>query len=196
MTVPLKDYEYTDYRWVDGFEFLITVEAADADSYALGDILIPRQEENPFAGYLNNLLELIQVNPAYYQIHTVEWTGEPWVAEDGVTYRQAIARGLKQVATVNATYEALFYLIRYWPMPLKQCMKKICPRWKRSQRSRLKQLRLRWPKKLMGFHSGVVRQTIKTSHNCYGYMHCIDYPDMPGCHYFASIISKETKEGG
>ena len=54
MTVPLKDYEYTDYRWVDGFEFLITVEAADADSYALGDILIPRQEENPFAGYLNN----------------------------------------------------------------------------------------------------------------------------------------------
>ena len=110
VTVPLKDYEYTDYRWVDGFEFLITVEAADADSYALGDILIPRQEENPFAGYENNLLELIQVNPAYYQIHTVEWTGEPWVAEDGVTYRQAIARGLKQVATVNATYEGIVLL--------------------------------------------------------------------------------------
>ena len=71
MTVPLKDYEYTNYRWVDGFEFLITVEAADADSYALGNILIPKQEENPFVGYESNLLELIQVNPAYYQIHTV-----------------------------------------------------------------------------------------------------------------------------
>ena len=110
MTVPLKDYEYTNYRWVDGFEFLITVEAADADSYALGNILIPKQEENPFVGYESNLLELIQVNPAYYQIHTVEWTGEPWVAEDGVTYRQAIARGLKQVATVNATYEGIVLL--------------------------------------------------------------------------------------
>ena len=80
----------------------------------------------------------------------MEWTGEPWVAEDGVTYRQAIARGLKQVATVNATYEALFYLIRYWPMPLKQCMKKICPRWKRSQKKPVETVEVEVAKKTYG----------------------------------------------
>ncbi len=48
----------------------------------------------------------------------------------------------------------------------------------------------------MGFPYGVARQTAKTSHNCYGYMHCIDYPGMPGCHYPAGIIRKEKKEGG
>ncbi|MCC2821009.1 SrtB family sortase, partial [Lachnoclostridium pacaense] len=107
VTAPLKDYEYTDYRWVDGFEFLITVEAADAESYALGNILIPRQGENPFAGYENALLELINVNPEYYHIDRVEWTSDPWIAEDGVTYRQALASGTKQIATVQATYEGI-----------------------------------------------------------------------------------------
>ena len=151
VTVPLKDYEYTDYRWVDGFEFLITVEAADADSYALGDILIPRQEENPFAGYENNLLELIQVNPAYYQIHTVEWTGEPWVAEDGVTYRQAIARGLKQVATVNATYEGIVLLDSVPANAVEAVYEEDMSQVETEPEKPVEKLRLRWPKNLWDF---------------------------------------------
>lgn len=142
------------------------------------------------------MLELIQVNPAYYQIHTVEWTGEPWVAEDGVTYRQAIARGLKQVATVNATYEGIVLLDSVLANAVEAVYEEDMSQVETEPEKPVETVEVEVAKKLMGFHSGVVRQTIKTSHNCYGYMHCIDYPDMPGCHYFASIISKETKEGG
>lgn len=107
VTVPLKSYEYSDYRWVNGFQFLITVESADADSFALGDVLIPNQEEHPFKGYEKELLQLIHVSPDFYRILSAEWTGQPWMGENGIIYRQALAQGEKRIADVKAVYEGL-----------------------------------------------------------------------------------------
>lgn len=111
-TVPLKEYEYTDYRWVSGFTFPITVEDADADYFALGDQLIPNKEEEPFAGYEYDLLTYIGVSPDAYQIESVTWQSEPWV-ENGIVYRQATAHGRKLVASVTATYEGMVTIDSY-----------------------------------------------------------------------------------
>ncbi len=105
-TVPLKDYEYTDYRWENDFYFPVIVEDSDADYYAMGNELIPNVEENPFEGYEDALLDYMGLNPEAYVIDAVEWTSEPWETE-GIVYRQAMATGRKMVATVTARYEGL-----------------------------------------------------------------------------------------
>lgn len=102
--VPLASYEYGNYHWSNDFEFLVTVEEADADVYALGNILVPKKENAPFSGYEIELLNLIQVSPDYYRIDSVEWAGDPWTEKNGKIYRQAIAKGAKQVADVQAQY--------------------------------------------------------------------------------------------
>ena len=102
--VPLASYEYGNYHWSNDFEFPVTVEEADADVYALGNILVPKKENAPFSGYEIELLNLIQVSPDYYRIDSVEWAGDPWTEKNGKIYRQAIAKGAKQVADVQAQY--------------------------------------------------------------------------------------------
>jgi hypothetical protein len=104
--VPLINYEYDNYRWISGFEFPIVVEAADADTYAINNTLIPRREQDPFAGYEELLLELIHVEPEYYRIDSVEWDTDPWT-ENGIVYRKATAIGSKLVADVSAYYEGI-----------------------------------------------------------------------------------------
>ncbi|MFQ7536320.1 MAG: hypothetical protein ACLRL6_02535 [Clostridium sp.] len=42
---PLINYEYDNYRWINDFEFPVVVEAADADTYAINNTLIPQREE-------------------------------------------------------------------------------------------------------------------------------------------------------
>lgn len=106
-TVPLISYDYTNYRWIDSFEFPITVEDADADSYAIGNSIIPQKEEAPFAGYESELLRLINVDPEYYRIDSTEWVTEPWTREDGVVCRRALAKGSKRVADVLAYYKGM-----------------------------------------------------------------------------------------
>jgi len=102
--VPLASYEYGNYHWSNDFEFLVTVEEADADVYALGNILVPKRENAPFSGYEIELLNLIQVSPDYYRLDNVEWAGDPWTEKNGKIYRQAVAKGAKQVADVQAQY--------------------------------------------------------------------------------------------
>lgn len=103
---PLINYEYDNYRWINDFEFPVVVEAADADTYAINNTLIPQREEAPFAGYEDLLLDLIHVDPEYYRIDSVEWDTEPWT-ENGGVYRKATAKGSKLVADVVAYYEGV-----------------------------------------------------------------------------------------
>lgn len=100
----LAGYEYSRYRWSNDFEFKVTVEDANADFYSLGDSLVPAKEKAPFDGYERQLLELIHVNPDYYRIDSVEWITEPWLGKDNKVYREALAKGAKQVADVKAQY--------------------------------------------------------------------------------------------
>ncbi len=80
------------------------MEEADADTYELNGILVPAREEDPFAGFEDQLLALAQINPDYYRIRQVRWVGSSWLGEDGKMYRNAVAAGEKYVADCRAVY--------------------------------------------------------------------------------------------
>ena len=101
---PVMDVRFYDWRWIGGFELPLTVEEADAQIYELNGIQVPAREEQPFAGYEKELLNLAQVNPDYYRIQEVRWTGPSWVGENGKIYRNAVAAGEKYVADCQAVY--------------------------------------------------------------------------------------------
>jgi len=101
---PVMDVQFYNWRWVSGFELPITVKEADARIYEINGIQVPAQENQPFAGYEKELLALAQVNPDYYRISEVKWSGEPWFGEDGAVYRNAVASGEKYVADCRALY--------------------------------------------------------------------------------------------
>ena len=107
--LPAADTEFSNWRWVEGFQFPITVQQYDAGQFYLGDIVVTESggnsHEGPFAGYEKELLELIGVNPDFYSIEFTEWTSEPWTGEDGLVYRQARASGQKYVADCKVTYK-------------------------------------------------------------------------------------------
>lgn len=105
VVLPAAEAEFDEGRWVDGFTFPIVVERYDAGNYELNGKIISCGEENPFSGYEQDLLELIGVSPAFYQIEHTEWTGEPEEMEDGQIRRTARARGKKYVADCRVTYE-------------------------------------------------------------------------------------------
>ncbi len=101
---PVLDVEFYNWRWISGFEFPVIVEEADAQVYDLNGIQVPAREEKPFQGYEDALLSLAQVNPEYYRILEVTWAGEPWIADNGKVYREAVAAGEKYVADCKAVY--------------------------------------------------------------------------------------------
>ncbi len=102
--LPLENTVQSNGRWQDDFSFPVTVWGYDAGSFVLGGETVPVVEEHPFAGRETALLELIGVDPAYYQIDSAEWSGMPQTGEDGLTYRQATAVGRKYVTDVEAVY--------------------------------------------------------------------------------------------
>ena len=100
----VSDVEFYNWRWTEGFEFPILVEEADAEVYELGENLVPAREEQPFEGYEDAVLSLIPVDPEYYRVTAVHWLGEPWVGEDQIVYRRAVATGEKYVADCRVLY--------------------------------------------------------------------------------------------
>ncbi len=112
VSMPMIDSRFYDWRWVEGFEFPITVQQYDAERFYLGDRIITIQNQtdgaeqsgNLFAGYEEALLELIGLNPKWYRIEKTEWSSESWLGEDGLVYRQARAAGRKYVADCAVTY--------------------------------------------------------------------------------------------
>lgn len=103
--VPLSSYAYEDYHWESGFEFPVTFSQYDAERYALGNIVIPHNDEKPeLEGNEEALLALVGVSPDYYRIEDVVWISEPWTGEDGVIYRTAQASGEKLLASCRAVY--------------------------------------------------------------------------------------------
>ncbi len=101
---PVMDVQFYNWRWIGGFELPLTVEEADAQIYELNGVQVQAREEQPFAGYEKELLNLAQVNPDYYRIREVTWTGPSWVGENGKIYRGAVATGEKYVADCQAVY--------------------------------------------------------------------------------------------
>lgn len=102
--LPVKDAEFTNWRWVDGFSLPITVQQYDAEAYYLGDQVVRAKEGDPFAAYAKELLKLAGLSPKYYKITSTRWEGEPWLGEDGYWYRKAEAEGEKYVADCEVIY--------------------------------------------------------------------------------------------
>lgn len=103
--IPLSSYTYENYHWADGFEFPVTFAQYDAKRYALGNIIIPHNDDKPeLEGNEEALLSLIGVDKEYYRINDVTWVSEPWTGEDGVTYRTAQAVGEKLLASCRVVY--------------------------------------------------------------------------------------------
>ncbi|MBS6953510.1 MAG: SrtB family sortase [Enterocloster asparagiformis] len=101
--IPLQRYTFSNARWINGFEFTITVSDYDADAYLLGNITVPLQEEYPLAGYENELLDLVGVDRQAYRIDNIEWLGQAY-EKDGRIYREMRATGQKEVADCTAVY--------------------------------------------------------------------------------------------
>jgi len=108
--VPIIEKEFTNWRWISGFQFPITVEEYDVGQFYLGDLIVTEGEGELFAGYEEKLLELIGVNPEYYKIEAIEWIADAWMGTDGLIYRQAMASGQKYVADCNARYGGMVVL--------------------------------------------------------------------------------------
>lgn len=101
---PALGAEFKNWRWIEGFQFPITVQQYDAGLFYLGDLTVTAEEQHPFLEYKKELLDLIDVNPDFYIIETTRWASEPWTGEDGLVYRQAIASGQKYVADCSVAY--------------------------------------------------------------------------------------------
>ena len=99
--LPVKDAEFTNWRWMDGFSLPITVQQYDAEAYYLGDQVVRAKEGDPFG---KELLKLAGLSPKYYKITSTRWEGEPWLGEDGYWYRKAEAEGEKYVADCEVIY--------------------------------------------------------------------------------------------
>lgn len=126
--IPLVSYEYEDYRWEDNFEFPLTFIEYDAEHYALGNTLIKHNDEKPaLEGEYDALLQMIGVSSDFYQIEDVSWISEPWTAEDGVTYRTALAAGKKLVGNCRATYQGMVRLKEYPAKVLESTYMEVIP---------------------------------------------------------------------
>lgn len=104
--LPLKDFIIADeWAWRADVSIPITFSLYDADYYALGDKLIPFNDDKPMLqGYENDLLNELNLDTSLYRITDVNWVGEPYTAGE-VTYRDAVATGERYCANYIATYE-------------------------------------------------------------------------------------------
>ncbi len=123
--MPILDTKFSNWRWTSGFQFPIMVQQYDAGRFYLGDIVVEGREESPFMDYQMELLRLIDVNPEYYSIDTIQWISQPWAGDDGLVYRQAMATGQKYVADCHVVYGGKL-TIPSVPVDVWQAVYKVC----------------------------------------------------------------------
>lgn len=98
----LTDAEEKRSSWSEEFSFPVTVSGYGSDSFFLGETEIPGDQEPSEWG--GKLLQYLGLPEKYYQVTSVQWTGEPY-ERDGVFMRDAEAAGKKQIREVKALYE-------------------------------------------------------------------------------------------
>lgn len=101
--LPLKEYHFSNERWIDGFRLDVAVTDYGADCYLLGDELVEGMGEPHLSGQEKNILYQAGLNEEAYKIDLLQWKGAPY-KKDGVICRDLTASGRKLVADCNATY--------------------------------------------------------------------------------------------
>lgn len=106
-TLPLKELKLVDdWAWRDDVTIPIEFSLYDAEYYALGDKLVPYNDEKPaLQGYENDLLAVLNLDTNKYKITNITWDGEPYYVGE-VRYRKAIATGERYAANYVAVYES------------------------------------------------------------------------------------------
>lgn len=102
---PMKSVMVLEERWEENLEIPVLFYVYDADYYEFGEHLIPRVEGTPgLEGREEELLAVLGLSPEDYVIQSVVWNGEPYLDEEGIQCRAALAIGKKRVRDYEAVY--------------------------------------------------------------------------------------------
>ena len=94
----LKEY------WLEDFRFPITFHSYDSQYFQIGEQLIPYNAEQPGLEHCDlQLLSLLGLSPAEYQVDSVVWDGEAY-RDKGVLCRNAIGAGRRLVRDYEVRY--------------------------------------------------------------------------------------------
>lgn len=106
-TLSFKELKEEDgWAWRNDVTIPITFTIYNAEYYALGDKLVPYNNEKPaLNGYESDLLNELGLDTEKYRINKFEWDGEPYYIGE-VQYRKAVATGERYAAHYIAVYES------------------------------------------------------------------------------------------
>lgn len=106
-TLTFKELKEEDgWAWRADVTIPMIFTIYNAEYYALGDKLIPYNDETPaIKGYETDLLNELELDTEKYRITNVEWDGEPYYIGE-VQYRKAVATGERYAAHYVAVYES------------------------------------------------------------------------------------------
>lgn len=92
-------------RWQSGFSFPVVFHSYGAEAYRLGGQVIEPGKEKPLPEESGlALLAEIGVKPDRYRVTDTRWDGAPYLDEENIFCRNAIATGDKLVADYLVTY--------------------------------------------------------------------------------------------
>ncbi len=106
-TLTFKELKEEDgWAWRTDVTIPMTFTIYNAEYYALGDKLVPYNDETPaIKGYETDLLNELELDTEKYRITNVEWDGEPYYIGE-IQYRKAVATGERYAAHYIAVYES------------------------------------------------------------------------------------------
>lgn len=104
--VPLEEVSYGEEKWIPGFEFPITVWDYGEEVFDLNGTDVSLSETDPLKGYERELLDLIGVSEADYQITDITWDGGAYT-DGGILCRKLKAVGTMRVVDCHATYSGV-----------------------------------------------------------------------------------------
>lgn len=101
----IRDARMTGEKWKDGFTAPVMFHSYGADEYEAGAVVIDSKDVLSGAvAAQEELLGVMGLLPEEYRIVDMEWSGEPFLDEEGQLCRQATARGRKLVRDYEVIY--------------------------------------------------------------------------------------------
>ena len=105
--LDFKELQEVDgYAWRNDVSIPMTVSVYNAQFYAIGDKLVPYNEQAPAVqGFEADILRSIGLDPECYAIDNAAWMGAPYQSGETLC-RDAVASGRRYAANYRALYES------------------------------------------------------------------------------------------